>query len=109
MDELYYCGFNRFRQVPSQPDKQTLTSLISQSRPPGALRTIYDVAICWNYLVVAEPHALSKYGLVNGKPGHCRLSLPPGVKKVKQVSATPRHLLAVTDAGGTCAVNFEGC
>ena len=31
MDELFYCGFNGFRQVPYQPDKQTITSLISQS------------------------------------------------------------------------------
>ena len=30
MDELFYCGFNGFRQVPYQPDKQTITSLISQ-------------------------------------------------------------------------------
>jgi len=97
-DELYYCGFNGFRQVPSQPDNQTLTSLISQSRP-GNGRTIHDLAICWNYLVVAEPQGLVKYGLVDGKPGQCRLSLPPGAKKVKQVSATPRHILAVTDAG----------
>jgi hypothetical protein len=31
MDEIFYCGFNGFRQVPSQQDKQTITTLISQS------------------------------------------------------------------------------
>ena len=41
-----------------------------------------------------------KYGLVNGKHGQCRLPLPPGGAKVRQVSATPRHLLVVTETGG---------
>ena len=104
MDEVYYCGFNGFRQVPYQPEKQTLTTLINQSRP-GASRVVHDVAICWNYVVLVEPDALVKYGLVNGKPGQCRLHLPPGANQVVQVSATPRHLLAVTDAGGkTCEI-----
>ena len=31
MDEVFYCGFNGFRQVPSQQDKQTITTLIAQS------------------------------------------------------------------------------
>ena len=31
MDEIFYCGFNGFRQVPYQQDKQTITTLISQS------------------------------------------------------------------------------
>ena len=31
MDEVFYCGFNGFRQVPSQQDKQTITTLIAQN------------------------------------------------------------------------------
>ena len=100
MDELYYCGFNGFRQVPSHPDKQTLTSLIAQSRPSVGSKCIHDVAICWNYLVVAEDESLIKYGLVNGKNGQTRIGLPSGARSVHQVSATPRHILAVTDDGG---------
>ena len=30
MEEVFYCGFNGFRQVPYQPDKQTITTLVSQ-------------------------------------------------------------------------------
>ncbi len=28
-----------------------------------------DVAVCWNYLVVADTQHVTKYGLVNNKPG----------------------------------------
>lgn len=101
MDELYYCGFNGFRQVPSHPDKQTLTTLITQCRPSSSgSKRIHDVAICWNYLVVAEADSLIKYGLVDGKNGQARIGLPPGATGVNQVSATPRHILVVTDKGG---------
>ena len=99
-DEVWYCGFNGFKQVPSQTDRHTLTSLVLQQPKPLA-RSIVDVAVCWNYLVVAEPHQITKYGLVEGRHGLERLALPPGNgKKFVQVSATPRHLLAVTDTGG---------
>ncbi len=48
MDEIYYCGFNGFKQVPSQPEKHTITSLVLQTPPiPKSGRTIIDVAICW--------------------------------------------------------------
>ena len=50
--------------------------------------------------MVADSEGLVKYGLVNGKHGQCRLPLPPGGRKVRQVSATPRHLLVVTESGG---------
>ena len=55
-----------------------------------------------NYLVVVEPDSVTKYGLVQGKHGHERLSLPPSKKcgTIRQLSATPRHLLAVTTDGG---------
>ena len=49
---------------------------------------------------MADSEGLVKYGLVNGKHGQSRLSLPPGGAKVRQVSATPRHILAITDSGG---------
>lgn len=142
MDEIFYCGFNGFRQVPYQQDKQTITTLISQSGKSFASSSteksnkvlgintyrfslinpllfypifyhainirqilrfqpyIQDVAICWNYLVIADSEGIVKYGLVNGKHGQCRLPLPPGGAKVRQVSATPRHLLVVTENGG---------
>ena len=100
-DEVWYCGFNGFKQVPAQADRHTLTSLVLQQPKPLA-RNIVDVAVCWNYLVVAEPHQISKYGLVEGRHGLERLCLPPGNStKFVQVSATPRYLLAVTDTGGT--------
>lgn len=104
MEEVFYCGFNGFRQVPYQPDKQTITTLVSQcgkvqNSEKSNKAYIKDVAICWNYLVVADSEGLNKYGLVNGKHGQCRLSLPPGNTKIRQVSATPRHLLVVTESG----------
>lgn len=45
---------------------------------------------------------MTKYGLVEGKHGHERLPLPPseGSGHIAQLSATPRHLLAVTTDGG---------
>ena len=99
-DEVWYCGFNGFKQVPAQADRHTLTSLVLQQPKPLA-RNIVDVAVCWNYLVVAEPNQIIKYGLVEGRHGLERLCLPPGNStKFVQVSATPRHLLAVTDKGG---------
>ena len=100
MTEVWYCGFNGFKQVPSQTDRHTLTSLVLQ-QPKPINRSIVDVAVCWNYLVVAEPNQITKYGLVEGRHGLERLALPPGKGKTfVQVSATPRHLLAVTDSGG---------
>ena len=49
MDEIYYCGFNGFKQVPSQPEKHTITSLVLQTpaKSSAAGRKIIDVAICW--------------------------------------------------------------
>ena len=63
-------------------------------------QNILDVAICWNYLVCVDGEGITKYGLVDGKNVCMRLTLPPGSDKVKQLSATPRHLLAVTENGG---------
>ena len=54
---------------------------------------------------MADSEGLVKYGLVNGKHGQCRLPLPPGGAKVRQVSATPRHLLVVTENGGKLSCN----
>ena len=99
-DEVWYCGFNGFKQVPSQVDRHTLTTLVSQQIKP-CQRNIVDVAVCWNYLVVAEPDKVTKFGLVKGRHGFERLDLPPGGgNEFVQISATPRHLLAVTDTGG---------
>lgn len=55
-----------------------------------------------NYLVIVETDGVTKYGLVEGKHGHERLPLPPseGSGHIAQLSATPRHLLAVTTDGG---------
>ena len=49
---------------------------------------------------MADSEGIVKYGLANGKHGQCRLPLPPGGSKVRQISATPRHLLVVTENGG---------
>ena len=84
------------------------------------------MAICWNYLVVAESSGVTKYGLVNNKPALEHLNHPPGAGKVRrplrmvgssfftlflvqvtQISATPRHILCVTDSG-ECWTNEEG-
>ena len=100
-DEVWYCGFNGFKQVPSQVDRHTLTTLVSQQPKPSS-RNIVDVAVCWNYLVIAEPDKITKFGLVKGRHGLDTLRPPPGGgEEFVQVSATPRHLLAVTDTGGT--------
>ena len=101
--EVYYCGFNGFKQVmincsnisstilwasksifscyllltclvlpgqvPSSADCDTLTCLTVANKSgsvPG--KTVVDVAICWNYLVVADTDGITKYGLVNNKP-----------------------------------------
>lgn len=62
---------------------------------------VLDVAVCWNYLVVVDTEGISKFGLVEGgKNAARRLPLPPDGRRITQLSATPRHLLAVTDNGG---------
>jgi len=101
--EAYYCGFNGFQQVPSSNSSDTLTCLTPHTKNAE----IVDVAICWNYLVVAEKGGVTKYGLVNNKPGMERLDNPPGSAGVSQLSATPRHILSVTDMG-ECWTNEEG-
>ena len=103
--DVYYCGFNGFRQVPSSAASDTLTSLTPHTK--GA-KKIVDVAICWNYLVVAESDTVTKYGLVNTKPGLDRLNNPPGGNvSMVQLSATPRHIFSVTD-NGECWTHEEG-
>ena len=42
---------------------------------------------------------VSKFGLVNNKPALERLERPPECGEVRQASATPRHILTVTDTG----------
>ena len=118
--EVYYCGFNGFKQVPCSSSSDTLTSLTPHTKDKG----VVDVAICWNYLVVAEKDGVTKYGLVNNKPGierfltkvdyyyytiikPLRLDNPPGSAGVSQLSATPRHILTVTDTG-ECWTSEEG-
>ena len=63
--EVYYCGFNGFQQVPCSSKSDTLTCLTPHTKNTE----VVDVAICWNYLVVAEKDGVTKYGLVNNKPG----------------------------------------
>jgi len=104
--ELYYCGFNGFGQVPSCSASDTLTTLTQHNKSSETTEVI-DVAICWNYLVVAESTGVTKYGLVNNKPAVEHLRHPPGAGKVTQISATPRHILGVTDSG-ECWTNEEG-
>ena len=73
-------------------------------------------------MVVAEKKGVTKYGLVNNKPcldrwdimvvifiqcWYYRLDNPPGSAGVAQLSATPRHVLCVTDTG-ECWTNEEG-
>jgi len=105
--EVYYCGFNGFKQVPSSADCDTLTCLTVANKSgsvPG--KAVVDVAICWNYLVVADSEGITKYGLVNNKPSLQRLE-PPSSEGIRQVSATPRYILTVTDRGH-CWTNEEG-
>jgi len=101
--ELYYCGFNGFKQVPSSSGSDTLTCLTLHSKSEA----VVDAAICWNYMVVAESEAITKYGLINNKPGQLVLARPPGAAGVTQLSATPRHILTVTEAG-ECWTHEEG-
>ena len=63
--------------------------------------------MCWNYLVIAEKDRVTKYGLVNSKPGLQHLDPPPGSGDLIQLSATPRHLLSVTSTG-ECWTHEEG-
>jgi len=104
--EVFYCGFNGFKQVPSSGDSDTLTCLtvLNKNNKQGQ---VVDVAICWNYLVVADSQGISKYGLVNNKPCVDRLDNPPGNDGVCQTSATPRYILTVTRTG-QCWTNEEG-
>ena len=67
--EVFYCGFNGFKQVPSNGDRDTLTSLVVLNKNDNKVTMeVMDVAICWNYLVVADSEGITKYGLVNNKP-----------------------------------------
>ena len=95
--EVYYAGFNGFKQVrhlivsflqcklqvPGSSGSDTLTCLTLHSKASKVI----DAAICWNYMVllnslaswtssemynlevVAEPDAITKYGLINNRPG----------------------------------------
>ena len=38
----------------------------------GPAKDVVDVAICWNYLVVADTEGITKNGLVNNKPSQER-------------------------------------
>ncbi len=97
MDTVYYCGFNGFRQVPgvASPTVTTLTAAARDSTLP-----VLDVAICWNYLLLADADGLTKYGLVNGKNGGAERLVAPEGRSIAQLSATPRHILACTNSGG---------
>jgi len=101
--EIYYCGFNGFQQVPTSSTSDTLTCLTPHTKNAD----VTDVAICWNYMVIAEKTGIVKYGLVNNKPCIERLDNPPGSSGVSQLSATPRHVLCVTD-NGECWTHEEG-
>jgi len=111
--EVFYSGFNGFKQVPTSGDNDTLTCLTvlnknsqqhNNSNNKGA--EVVDVAICWNYLVVGDTSGITKYGLVNNKPCLERLDNPPG-GSIIQTTATPRYILSVTEAG-QCWTNEEG-
>jgi len=101
--EVYYAGFNGFKQVPGSSGSDTLTCLTLHSKASKVI----DAAICWNYMVVAEPEGITKYGLINNRPGQANLERPPGAATVCQVSGTPRHILCVTDSG-ECWTHEEG-
>ena len=69
--------------MPGSSGSDTLTCLTLHSKAPKVI----DAAICWNYMVllnslaswtscemynlevVAEPDAITKYGLINNRPG----------------------------------------
>ena len=99
-------------QVPTVGESDTLPCLTvlakgsSKEEAKGGDRVV-DVAICWNYLVVADSEGITKYGLVNNKPSLERLDNPPGCRGIRQASATPRYILTVTDQGH-CWTNEEG-
>ena len=93
-------------QVPSSSDCDTLTCLTVANKYVGK-EEVVDVAICWNYLVVADTEGITKYGLVNNKPSLERLDNPPGCRGILQASATPRYILTVTEQGH-CWTNEEG-
>ncbi|XP_023344096.1 E3 ubiquitin-protein ligase HERC2 [Eurytemora carolleeae] len=101
--DIYYAGFNGFKQVPLASNSDTLTCLTLHTKSAK----VVDVSVCWNYLVVAEGEYVTKYGLVNSKPGLARLDHPPGSGEVTQLSATPRHILSVTSSG-ECWTHEEG-
>jgi len=101
--DIYYCGFNGFRQVPLANNTDTLTCLTLHTKSAK----VVDVAVCWNYLVVAEGDHVTKYGLVNNKLSLVRLEHPPGSGGITQLSATPRHILSVTSSG-ECWTHEEG-
>ena len=65
--------------------------------------TIYNLP----YLNVLNYTAAPRYGLVNNKPCLERLEPPPGSGGVSQAAATPRYILAVTQAG-QCWTHEEG-
>jgi len=113
--EVFYSGFNGFKQVPTSGDKDTLTCLTvlnkssqqhNNSNNKGGAEVV-DVAICWNYLVVGDTSGITKYGLVNNKPCLERLDNPPGSGGIVQTTATPRYILSVTEEG-QCWTNEEG-
>ncbi len=105
MDTLYYCGFNGFHQVPNASSSgHTLTTLSPHGQHKAS--SVVDVAVCWNYLAVADEAGVTKYGLVNGgkQNGRERLDAPRKEQKIRHLSATPRHLLVCTDKGGAKSV-----
>ena len=60
-------------QVPSSSDCDTLTCLtVVNKSSTGPAKDVVDVAICWNYLVVADTEGITKNGLVNNKPSQER-------------------------------------
>ncbi|XP_040567771.1 RCC1 domain-containing protein 1 [Lepeophtheirus salmonis] len=100
--DIYYCGFNSFHHVPSCPESPTLARLTLQSE---ALPEIRDVAICWNFMALVDNQgSLLQYGLgFQSLDRRMReLRLPSEARgEVLRLSATPRHLLAVTGTGET--------
>ena len=77
-----YDGYTSKSQVPGSSGSDTLTCLTLHSKASKVI----DAAICWNYMVptiylhlvpflmhkfevVAEPEGITKYGLINNRPG----------------------------------------
>ena len=95
-------------QVPGSSGSDTLTCLTLHSKASKVI----DAAICWNYMVllnslafwtfcemynlevVAEPDAITKYGLINNRPGQV-------IKSNSSFTIFPRNTLL------TCSL-FEG-